>query len=73
MAVPAFSTLLHRQLEGTKTPNIHSGALEVDISTTYFYGHFLPSDELAWLPTCFFFCKNRGGEEQVKRITSIMK
>lgn len=54
MAVPAFSTLLHRQLEGTKTPNIHSGALEVDISTTYFYGHFLPSDKLAWLPTWVF-------------------
>jgi len=72
MAVPAFSTLLDWQLEETKISNINSGAQGVEISSTYFYSHFLPSDKLVWLPT-FFFCKNGSREEQARKIISIIK
>lgn len=44
----------------------------VIISRTDFHSHLLPSGELVWLPM-FFFGKNGGREEQVKKIISIME
>lgn len=63
MAIPAFSTLLDWQLEETKISNINSGALDVDISSGYFYSHLLPSDKLVWLPM-FFFRKTGAGRNK---------
>lgn len=63
MAISAFSTLLDWQLEETKISNINSGALDVGISSTYFYSHLLPSDKFG--SQCFSFVKwEQGGTSE---------
>lgn len=62
MAHPAFSALLNWQIGETKHQILI--LLGVDISSTYFYSHLLPSNKLDLIPMFYFVKWGQGGTRE---------